>query len=124
MSLKPQDFTLSPATTDNYASNVASPKTGSLTHTGDQRNEQQVEEIKLDAPRPADEMTLEVTVVKPRKQKNKISVDKLSDLDASTSSAKRKLACLIVPKEFEADNQEITTYELGKKAVEIECPTF
>ena len=78
----------------------------------------------MEAKKLANEMTLEVTVVRPKKQKNKLSTDKLSDLDASTASAKRKLACLIVPKEFEAGSQEITTYELGKKAVEIDCPTF
>ena len=45
-------------------------------------------------------------------------------VNVSTSSARRKLACLIVPKEFNADSEEVTVYELGSKAVEIEAPTF
>jgi len=45
-------------------------------------------------------------------------------LDLSASSARKKLACLIVPKEFNTDSEEVTLYELGSKPVEIETPTF
>ena len=59
-----------------------------------------------------------------RRSKADRTPTKAGSLDLSASSARRKLACLIVPEAFNPDGEEVTTYELGSKPAEIETPTF
>ena len=63
----------------------------------------------------------------PRRTRGDRSSKNASPLDVSVGSSARKapkLACLIVPKHFNADSEEVTVYELGSKSVELEMPTF